>query len=128
MEPWEDAWLNNKPMPPYNFPPALLEPMRRRAEEWLLNDEGPRKQLQEFVSAEKSYEVMDGLLFSGFCLDRRQPRRVRPLPVLVQLLYRVPPPTTPEELESAMIEVFARALSEWCRHYLASGGRLDTAP
>jgi hypothetical protein len=26
-EPWADAWLNNKAMPPHAFPPALLQPL-----------------------------------------------------------------------------------------------------
>src|SRR4051794_7277755 len=105
-EGWVDAWLNNKPMPPHAFPPALLQPMLDLAERWLESDRGPRKQLEEFVAREQTYDVMDGLLYSGFCRDRRRPQRTPPIPVIVQLLYRTPPPANRDELEAAMVEVF----------------------
>ncbi len=70
---------------------------------------------------------MDGLLFSGFCRDRTNPQRIRPIPVLVEMLYHRPAPTDVPGLESRMIEVFARALSEWCRLHL-SGQSYEVAP
>src|SRR4051812_34900854 len=91
-EAWVDAWLNYKPMPPNLFPETLLRPMLDIADRWLSSKNGPRIQLEEFVSREESYNVMDGLLFSGFCRDRLQRQRTRPIPVTVQLLYRSPPP------------------------------------
>jgi hypothetical protein len=127
-EPWVDAWLNNRPMPPHAFPPDLLPSLLNQAERWLLSDAGPRRQLEEFVAREQTYDVMDGLLYSGFCRDRSRPQRTPPIPVLVQLLYRVPPPPDQAALDAAMVEVFARVLSEWCRLSLGGQGRLYTAP
>jgi hypothetical protein len=82
MPPWVDDWLNNHVMPPHTFPGHLLERMRSRAEDWMLSDNRPRRQAEEFVSREESYAVMDGLLFSGFCRDRRQPGRIPPVELL----------------------------------------------
>jgi hypothetical protein len=127
-EHWIDAWLNNKAMPPHALPATLLPPLLDTAERWLESDHGPRKQLEEFVAREESYDVMDGLLYSGFCHDRSRPQRTPPIPVIVQLLYRSPPPADREALEAAMVEVFARVLSEWCRLYLGGQGPLYTAP
>jgi hypothetical protein len=127
-EPWVDAWLNNKAMPPHAFPPALLQPLLDTAERWLVSNDGPRKQLEEFVSREETYAVMDGLLYSGFCRDRSRPQRTPPIPVTVQLLYRTPPPADVNALEAALVEVFARVLSEWCRLHLGGPGPLYTAP
>jgi hypothetical protein len=127
-EPWVDAWLNNKAMPAQAFPPNLLQPMLDTAERWLESDDGPRKQLVEFVSQEETYDVMDGLLYSGFCRDRSRPQRSPPIPVIVQLLYRTPPPADVDALGVAMVAVFARVLSEWCRLHVGGQGPLYTAP
>ncbi len=127
-EPWADAWLNNRPMPPHTFPPELLQPMLDLAERWLVSDTGPRRQLEEFVAGEASYDVMDGLLYSGFCRDRSRPQRIPPIPVVVQMLYRSPPPGDRAALEQAMVEVFARVLSDWCRIFLGGQGPPYTAP
>jgi hypothetical protein len=126
-EPWEDAWLNNRPMPAHEFPDALLGPMQTLAERWMLSDTGPRLQLVEFVSRDESYAIMDGLLFSGFCHDRTKPQRIRPIPVLMEMLYHQPHPADVTGLEGQMVERFARALSEWCRLHL-SGQPYEVAP
>lgn len=115
-------------MPLHAFPPALLEPLLDMAEQYLQSDHGPRKQLEEFVSRDETYDVMDGLLYSGFCRDRNQPQRVPPVPVVVELLYRTPPPADTVALEAAMVEIFARVLSEWCGLWVAGQGPLYTAP
>ena len=70
---------------------------------------------------------MDGLLYSGFCRDRKKPHRIRPVPVIVQLLYTTPTTADQTELEGAMIKVFAQVLSEWCRLHL-SGQTYDICP
>ena len=127
-ESWVDAWLNNKAMPPQPFPAELQQPLLDMAERWLERDDGPRKQLEEFVGRDETYDVMDGLLYSGFCRDRSRPQRTVPIPVIVQLLYRTPAPADVNALEAAMVEVFARVLSEWCRLHLSGQGPLYTAP
>lgn len=126
-EPWEEAWLNSAPMPPRGFPDALLSPLLDLAEHWLLSGHGPRRQLLEFVSTSTSFEIMNGLLYSGFCHNPSSNRRIPPIPVLIQLLYRTPAPADAEEMERAMIEIFARVLSEWCRLHL-SGKPYQVAP
>jgi hypothetical protein len=40
MESWEDAWLNNKPMPPHSFPQELLDCLLECAERWMENSHG----------------------------------------------------------------------------------------
>jgi hypothetical protein len=127
-EPWVDAWLNNKPMPPHAFPAALLPTLLETAERWLVSDDGPRKQLEEFVGRDDTYDVMDGLLYSGFCRDRARPQRTPPIPVVIQLLYRTPPPADVNALGAAMVEVFARVLSQWCRLHTGGQGPWYTAP
>jgi hypothetical protein len=126
-ENWADAWLNNRPMPPHHFPEPLLGPMHDLAERWLLSDHGPRRQVEEFVSGDEAYEVMGGLLYSGFCRDPRLPGRLRPVPVLVELLYALSPGADRPALERLMVETFARALAEWCRLHL-SGQDYAVAP
>jgi hypothetical protein len=125
--PWVDAWLNNRVMPPHSFPDSLLEPMRSRAEAWMLSDNGPRRQVEEFVSRDQSYDIMDGLLFSGFCRDRSQPDRIPPVPVIVQLLYVFPPQGDQQELENLMASTFARVFRDWCRLHV-SGRHYEVAP
>ena len=125
-EPWVDAWLNNKAMPPQAFPPALLQPLLDRAERWLVSNDGPRKQLEEFVSRARAAFIMDGLVYAGFCRDRTQDQRIRPVPVITQLLYTTPMSADETALEEAMIKVLAQVLSEWCRLHL-SGSVYDVA-
>jgi hypothetical protein len=111
-----------------HFPPALLQTLLDTAEDWLESDAGPRKQLEEFVGREETFEVMDGLIYSGFCRDRSRPQRMPPIPVIVQLLYRTPPVADLDALGAAMIEIFARVLSEWCRLRMGGQGPVYTAP
>ena len=126
-DPWVDAWLNNKPMPAYTFPAALMDFMLTQAEAWMTNSDGPRKQLEEFVPRERSPIIMDGLLYSGFCRDRTQAQRIAPVPVMFQLLYTTPMSADQAALEAATIKVFAKVLSEWCQLHL-SGQKYDIAP
>jgi hypothetical protein len=127
LEPWEDAWLNNRTMPSHSFPHGLLEPMLTLAERWTLDETGPRRQLEEFVSRNDSYTIITGLVFSGFCRDRTKPQRIRPIPVLVEMLYQPSTPSDVPSMERRMADLFARALSEWCRLHL-SGQTYDVAP
>lgn len=92
-EPWEDAWLNNKAMPPNGFPQELLDCVLDRAEKWMENEHGRAKQLEEFVPRARIADIMSGLLYAGFCRDRSQPFRIRPVPVITRMLYATPKPT-----------------------------------
>jgi hypothetical protein len=127
IEPWEDAWLNNKPMPPHNFPTELLDVLLDCAERWMENSHGRIAQLEEFVSRERSSDVMSGLLYTGFCRDRVNPLRIRPIPVITQMLYLAPKPVDEAEVQALMNSVFAHVLSEWCRLHV-SGQKYEIAP
>ena len=116
---WEDAWLNNKPMPPHRFPPQLLGVMLSVMEHWLDDDAGPRKQLEEFVPGERTHEIMAGLLYNGFCIDRTKPYRIRPIPLITQMLFQTPMVGDPSEVEPAMQRLFSRILSDWCRLHVS---------
>ncbi len=113
-EPWIEAWLNGSAMPPNSFPESLRHPLLDVADLWMTSNRGPRKQLEEFVTREESYRIMDGLLYAGFCRDRTQPQRIMPIPVITQIVYGRPPPADREALVSVMTEIFGRVLSEWC--------------
>ena len=127
MEEWELTWLEGKPMPPHAFPAHLMGPAEDIAENWLLEDTSPRLQVEEWVSRNQAYTVMDGLLWSGFQLKGQTFKRVPPLPVWVRLLYQSEPPQTVEELKQVMIELFARVFAEWRRQFEQHGDHLETA-
>jgi hypothetical protein len=127
LEPWADAWLNGKTMPPHTLSHEWIDLILIRAEDWMVKPLGPRKQLEEFVSGDRTSAIMDGLLYSGFCRDRTKAQRIRPIPVLVRMLYTTPAPVDPSDVQSAMIRTFAEVLSEWCQLHL-SGQKYDIVP
>lgn len=127
MEEWERAWLNGQPMPPHAFPRDLVVVAQDTAEEWLF-DARFRCLLEEWVSRQEADGVVGGLLWSGFCLRGQPQKRVKPIPVLVQLLYATPQPTTSEEIRERMRTFFTTAVREWCRAYEQHGPSLQVAP
>jgi hypothetical protein len=124
---WIEAWLTGKPMPPNNFPKNLQSPLLNKLEEWLTSPVSPRCQLEDFVSTNKAYHIMDGLLYSGFCQDRTLHRRKNPCPVLASVLNANPPPCDEKQLDSAIISAFASALADWIRLH-RSGEPYDVSP
>lgn len=128
MEAWKTAWLGYEAMPPSAFPRALLEPMLTIADAWLLSNRGVRLLVEEWVPRAKAYEVMTGLLTTGFCRRNDQKRRVEPIPVVVQMLYETPPPSSVQDLRRQMRMAFAAAFRQWVLAYRQLGDDLVVAP
>lgn len=84
------------------------------------NGHGRILQLEEFVSRDRSGDIMCGLLYTGFCRDRAKPLRIRPIPVITQMLYAEPRPVDESDVQSAMNRIFAQVLSEWCRLHVSA--------
>lgn len=127
MEPWEDAWLNGRTMPPYDFPRELLPTALDIADEWG-RDGRFRCILEEWVPRQRAAVDLISLLYNGFRLRGQTDKRERPIPVLTRLLYVMPYPGTIEELRARMRDLFADAVQEWCRSRERFGDNLEGAP
>ncbi len=127
MAAWNDAWFGGAPMPENRFPKELIAPAQTVAEEWLF-DARFRCVVEEWVSRAEADEVLDGLLWSGFCLRGQPQKRVAPKPVLVRLLYTEPYPADAAEVRERMRELFARAVREWIQALQQHGRDLRVAP
>ena len=130
METWELAWLQCRPMPPRPQPLSrdLLLFAQATAEDWLFEARF-RCIVEEWVPSDKVADVLGGLLWSGFSLRGQEQRsRVRPIPVLVSLLYHTAPLTDQHEVEAVMRALFRGAFSEWCHAYEQHGMALRVAP
>ena len=130
METWELAWLQCKPMPPRPHPLSrdLLLFAQATAEDWLFEAHF-RCMVEEWVSSDRAEDVLGGLFWSGFSLRGQEERsRVRPIPVLVSILYHTTLLEDQDEVESMMRSLFNRAFSEWGRAYRQHGASLRVAP
>jgi hypothetical protein len=122
MEEWLQAWLAGQPMPPNNLPRELLLVAQGIAEHWLVYGTY-RCVLEEWISSTVADTVTGGLLWSGFCLSGQE-SRVRPVPVMVRLLYIEPYPATAGEVRDRMRDYFAQAVREWIAAHLQYGSSL----
>jgi hypothetical protein len=127
MEEWELAWMNCQPMPPPVLAPELLVVAQEEAEAWLF-DARFRCILEEWIPRQAADEVMGGLLWSGFCLRDQLENRVRPVPVLVRLLYTMPLPMDAAQTRERMRAFFTTAVREWCQAFQQHQQSLRVAP
>ena len=130
METWELAWLQCQPMPPRPQPLSkdLLLFAQALAEDWLFEPRF-RCMVEEWVSSDRVGDILGGLLWSGFSLRGLEQRsRVRPIPILVSLLYHAAPLEDRPGVESFMLALFKGAFSEWRRAYRQHGVSLRVAP
>jgi hypothetical protein len=128
MEAWETAWLECQPMPPHVLPRELKQRMQTIAEAWLAGNSGPRVHVEEWVSRKQAYDVMDGLLWTGFRLKRQPEKRIRPVPVCIQMLYQKPPPIDARGLRQQMRLVLNSAFREWGVSREQLGDDIERAP
>ena len=127
MEPWHQAWLAGTTLPSHSIPRSLLETAQEIAEQWFVDNNGPRRQVEEWVSGDQAYAVMDGLLWSGFRLKGNEGKRCPPVPVLVRLCYQALPPADDAELWENMRDLFGSAFREWIQGFVQHGNNLETA-
>ena len=127
MASWNDAWFGGRRMPENSFPKELISDAQSIAEEWLF-DARFRCIVEEWVSRQQADEVMDGLLWSGFCLRGQTEKRIPSKPVLVRLLFTVPYPVDTGEVRIRMREYFARAFREWVQAIEQHGLAVRVAP
>lgn len=126
MDDWLRAWLAGQPMPPNTFPKEWLAVALAIAEHWL--DHGSyRCALEEWVSVGEADVVTGGLLYSGFCLSGHGDR-VLPAPVLVQLLFTEPYPTSTLAVRERMRAFLAQAIRDWIRAHVRCGDSLQVSP
>ena len=127
METWQEAWLDGDKMPPYSFPRDLLLTALDLAEVWC-KDGRSRCLLEEWLPRQKATVELVHLFYDGFRLRGESKKRVRPIPVLVQLLYTEPFPVNGSELEARISELFGFVVQEWCRARDRYGDDLEHLP
>jgi hypothetical protein len=57
VTPWDDAWLNGKPMPPHALPKVLLIEAQAIAEEWLIALE-IRSIIEEWAARDRAEDAV----------------------------------------------------------------------
>jgi hypothetical protein len=126
VTPWENAWLNGKPMPPHGLPKLLLIEAQAIAEEWLLAPE-IRSMVEEWAPRDRAEDAVVEVLWSGCRLHGEQTKRVPPVPVVVRLAYSEPFPGNIVELEDRMMELRRVAVNEWIEQFQKYGDKLEAA-
>src|SRR5262245_28716922 len=96
-------------MPPHAFPKALVPELHAVADRWFGYDPSPRRQVEKVVDRGRAYEIMQGLYYSGFTRDPTQPFMTLPVPVCVQVHYRLPAGGNRAALMALLPRVFAEA-------------------
>ena len=127
METWQEAWPEGEKMPPHSFPRDLLLTALDLADAWC-QDGRFRCLLEEWLPRQRAAVELVYLFYDGYRLRGEIKKRMRPIPILVQLLYTEPFPTNEVELEERIDELFALVMREWCRARERHGDDLEHLP
>ena len=114
-------------MPPHGFPRELAPTALDFAEKWC-NEGRFRSIVEEWIPRQRAALELYCLLYDGFRLRGQTDKREEPIPVLIRLMHTMPYPANAVELRERMLELFARAIQEWCRGRDRFGDDLERAP
>jgi hypothetical protein len=102
-------------MPPPVLSGHLVDNLLNLSENSLIHLAGPLALVADLVPAPGCYPIANGILFAGFKRDTSAVARIRPIPVVTQILYAAPVPADLPALIALFVQTFAQAFQEWAQ-------------